>query len=207
MVPSDRCPYPRPFVDRFDDCPAYQPIRQHPLDSRHRPLAPIWACAHLEAGLSEKARHYARCRVGNEEQRVQWAAQFRGDRVARWRDLARGIGSALEPAIADLYRAKEAQVAATEPAARADADGRLQEAVDRFLEENRRLMEAQSEELLAIGFPVEPVMSLTREAMGALLQRRTVLGSWQPPDAMLEPFEPELRQFLKGLFGATAAGE
>ena len=206
MAPADRCPYRRPFVDRFDDCPAYQPIRQHPLDSRHRPLAPIWACAHLEAGQSEKSRHYARCRVGDAEDRVQWAAQFRGDRVARWRDLARGMGTALEPAIAGVYQAKAAQVAATDPAIRADASGRLQGEVDRFLSQHRRLMESQSAELLAIGFPVEPVLSLTREAMGDLVRRRTVLGSWQPPDAMLEPFEPELRQFLKGLFGATAAG-
>lgn len=203
-APSDRCPYPKPFPADFEDCPAYQPVRFIPLDTRFRPLNAVWSCAHLDFG-EHGARAYARCRLGNAAEREAWAEQIRGERLDRWRQVAREFGEALKELLAAVYTAKAAQVAAFGTADAPAAEAELGRRVQAFLDRDFELMDQRAIELEAIGFPVEAMKVVTSASMAALVRRPRVLGSYDPPAELLAPFSPEIAGFVRGLFSAPPA--
>src|SRR5437868_865276 len=66
MVPSDGCPYRRPFAEYFADCPAYEPELYTPTSMRDVPMAPVWTCGNMTVGEHEERGHlYARCLIGD----------------------------------------------------------------------------------------------------------------------------------------------
>jgi len=71
-LPADACPYPRPFPDRFVECPLYQGERYVPADSHENPLSTIWMCRHLvtRTFLKEAVEHhYGACQFGGRRAR------------------------------------------------------------------------------------------------------------------------------------------
>jgi hypothetical protein len=202
--PANRCPYPKPFPDHFRDCPAYQPVRFIPLDTRYRPLRPVWSCAHLEVAYAGEMP-YTSCHLGTAADRVEWARQFQADRLERWRSISREFGDALKDAIAAVYTAKADQLEALGTAASREAEQTLRDAVERFLALDFKLMDERAAELEAIGFPVDAMKLVTRDAMNALTQRLTVYGTYAPPAELLAPFSEEIREFVRGLFDSPAA--
>jgi hypothetical protein len=203
--PRNRCPYPKPFPDHFRDCPAYQPVRFIPLDTRHRPLRPVWSCAHLDVAYAGEMP-YTSCRLGAAPDRVAWARQFEAGRLDRWRAVSREFSDTLKDAIAAVYAAKAEQLEALGTAGSGDAEQKLQDAVERFLELDFKLMDERADELAAIGFPIDALKLVTQDAMNALTQRPTVYGSYAPPAELLAPFSEEIREFVRGLFESPATG-
>lgn len=203
--PANRCPYPKPFPDDFRDCPAYQPVRFIPLDTRYRPLRPVWSCAHLEIASSGE-QPYTACRLGAAADRVEWARQFQAERLDRWRAIAREFGESLKEALAAVYAAKAEQLEAQGSDASRDAERALRDAVNRFLELDFSLMDRSAADLEAIGFPVDAMKLVTQDAMRALTQRPAVYGTYTPPAELLAPFSDEIREFVRGLFESPATG-
>jgi len=70
--PSDECPFPRPFLEAFGDCPLFQPVLIHPTDAANRPLKPIWTCAHLQVASRTRGGWYASCALGDAAGRARW---------------------------------------------------------------------------------------------------------------------------------------
>lgn len=203
--PADRCPYPKPFPDDFRDCPAYQPVRFIPLDTRYRPLNPVWSCAHLEIAHAGEMP-YTRCRLGTAADRVEWARRIRSDRLESWRSIAREFGEALKEPIAAIYTAKAAQLEALGTSGSRDAQRKLRRAVAEFLELDFVMLDARAAHLEEIGFPIDAMKVVTRDAMDALTQRPTVYGTYTPPAELLAPFSDEIRDFVRGLFESAPSG-
>ena len=199
----DGCPYRRPFPDDFRGCPAYQPIRAFPIDTRHNALRPIWTCGHLEVGNVDRGRAYARCRLGDAASRARWASDFDIERVAEWRRIAADFGRVLEPYTRRLYELKDRQLGASSRESRAAASVALESAVDEFLELNRRLLDQHAADLAGVGFPADAVHTLTVAAMRSFLERATMNSAWTPPEDLMEPFPKATRDFLAGLFGGS----
>jgi len=66
-LPSDACPYPRPFPETFAECPLFAAQLYLPADSRETPLSPIWMCRHLVTRIFAKdgvQHHYGGCQFG-----------------------------------------------------------------------------------------------------------------------------------------------
>ena len=80
---ADRCVYPRPFPEGFDDCPAFQATSFIAADSRNKPLGTWRTCRHLGTGkdLENRGRFYPRCALGDQRQRLQWLANQLRDLV------------------------------------------------------------------------------------------------------------------------------
>jgi hypothetical protein len=76
---SDRCVYPRPFREGFDECPAFQATTFIAADSRNKPLGTWRTCHHLSTGndVENRGRFYPRCALGDRAQRLQWVALLR----------------------------------------------------------------------------------------------------------------------------------
>lgn len=200
---ADGCPYRRPFPAGFDGCPAYQPVRFLATDIHYHPLAPVWTCGHLEVGHAQMGRAYARRGLGEAEARQRWAERIGRRAIEDWRAIGIEFGRALEVSLARIYELKAKQVSSRGDGRNA-ADGELAAAIDTFLAEHDALITEHGSRLAEIGFPVEPVRVLTREAMRALYERDSVQGRWSPPDHLLEEFPPETRGFLAGLFDLPA---
>ena len=203
--PANRCPYPKPFPDDFHYCPAYQPVRFIPLDTRYRPLRAVWSCAHLEIAEAG-GQPYTACRLGDAAERVAWAERMRADRLERWRAVAREFGEALKQPIADVYAAKAEQLAALGTERSRVAERKLRDAVARMLELDFSLMDRRASELEEIGFPVDAMKVVTQHAMDALTQRPSVYGTYAPPAELLAPFSADIREFVRGLFESAPTG-
>ena len=66
-LPSDACPYTRPFPKTFVECPLYDGQRYLPADSREKPLMPIWMCSYLVTRIFARdgiEHHYGACQFG-----------------------------------------------------------------------------------------------------------------------------------------------
>ena len=84
-VPSDACPYRRPFAERFADCPAYEPGIFIATTMRDAPLAPVWACRQMTVGKDKEqpGRLYAKCLIGDAQgRRDAFFARLRGPQQA-----------------------------------------------------------------------------------------------------------------------------
>jgi hypothetical protein len=93
---ADACPYRRPFPDGFDECPAYQPIAFVPIDLVGHELGSAWTCRQLAVGDATDGHFYARCRLGPEPARREWARTW-GERAERLREVRRELVAAARP--------------------------------------------------------------------------------------------------------------
>ena len=67
LRPADECPWPRPFPERFDQCPVFVPQPFSPTDSRDHPLPPVLTCRHLVSRAFDhrKVGWYGACEIGD----------------------------------------------------------------------------------------------------------------------------------------------
>lgn len=205
----DRCPYERPFADDFSECPAYQPVRYVPLDLTHAPLRPVWTCGHLDTSRHAGSGFYASCRLGDAASRVAWVGRIAADRLASWQEIAREFGTALAEPLTALLAAKARQIELDNypGAARDAAVEELRVAAERFLAVDFELMDVRTAELERIGFPIQPLRTVTALAMADMQTRATLSGGFTPPEAVMAAFPAETRDFLAGLFIGAPVGE
>lgn len=164
--PRDACPYHRPFADAFSACPAFQANQFVPLDTQYRALDMILTCANLDLGRIPGApwRHFARCRIGDEQQRLAWVGRVREDRLAVARAMQREMAPMLAGMVTELWALKGRQLASasgTEEHAAATAE--LMRLGNRFLTRTEEFFEEHSAEMQALRLPIDATMDLFRD--------------------------------------------
>ena len=77
-LPSDACPFSRPFRPDFDDCPGYLAAEYTAVDMTYRQLAPVATCLHLLVGQDPRrpGRHYGACALGCCEDRLTLESSY-----------------------------------------------------------------------------------------------------------------------------------
>lgn len=185
-LPTDACPYARPFAVDFDDCPAYSPVRFLPTDTQGRVLSRGWTCAHLAIGIerAERSRFYARCRIGDAGKRRAWTLAVGEQRLGAWEEWRKLSGPVVEGAISELVRAN---AAAFPGGAAGRVAGTLEPTLTDFLAQIAALADRSPELFARLEFP--------RDAYLELVERwtRFVVGSggqaeWRTPPDLIERF-------------------
>jgi hypothetical protein len=71
--PDDACPYPRPFPDDFQECPAFERVALSPNAPIDDPVRPTTMCANLTVGrFFDGTNHrYGRCSLGDSAARLE----------------------------------------------------------------------------------------------------------------------------------------
>lgn len=204
LIAEDECPYRRPFLPDFTDCPAYWPRPFIPLDLRHQPLRAAWTCAHLEVGTIRRPqpRFYARCSLGKEAARLSWSQDLQQEAFHRLTRLGRESGERLRPLHEAMWEAKIAQLeSAPDERRSAETERALREAVSRFLAEQEAFLWENAADLEFAGMPVEAVIEITRAQLAEFESRKRVESEWLPPPELLARIPPAYRT----LFRATSS--
>src|SRR5260370_9280849 len=70
--PDDACPYPRPFPEDFNECPAFERVTLASSSATDDPARPTSTCANLTVGLFwDGTNHrYGRCRLDDTAARL-----------------------------------------------------------------------------------------------------------------------------------------
>jgi DNA-binding CsgD family transcriptional regulator len=81
--PADECPYTKPFLDHFEDCPAYEARQIVTLNEQPRSAERDWTCEHLKSRpvATAEHRHYGACDIGDAVARERWAARAGSERL------------------------------------------------------------------------------------------------------------------------------
>jgi hypothetical protein len=164
--PQDECPYHKPFAEGFDGCPAFQGNQFVPLDTQYRTLDIILTCSNLDMGRIADApwRHFARCRIGGEQQRLAWVGRVREDRLAVARAMQREMAPLLAGLVTELWALKGRQLSsASGTEEHADATAELMRLGNRFLTKCEEFLEMRSADMEKLRLPIGATMELFRE--------------------------------------------
>ena len=164
--PRDECPYHKPFAEGFDGCPAFQGQQFVPLDTQYRTLDMIVTCSNLDMGRIADApwRHFARCRIGDRQQRLIWVGRVREDRLAVARAMQQEMAPMLASLVTELWAHKGRQLASasgTEEHAAATAE--LMRLGNRFLTRCEEFLEEHGDDMHLLRLPVDATMELFRD--------------------------------------------
>ena len=194
--PADRCPYQRPFREDFTDCRAYLPTQFIPLDTRHRPLSPVWTCWNLvvRVRLDHRDSFYGACGIGDAADRRRWVAAIDAPRVELMRSLRRQSIHATESEFADFWAAKAeaVQAAAGDRPVREDgvreAARRLHDAFDAFFK-------THVQDLEALGMARALSLEIVDAWLGILVARESGAADWRLPAELVARLPPHARPF------------
>jgi len=149
--PADECPYAKPFLDDFADCPAYEPRQVVTLNERTRLAERNWTCQHLESRRLATAehRHYAACDIGDAVARERWAAGAGSERLRTLNHLLHELAPVSAAFAQRLWELKREQKRAlarkqdpSESAQRmATVASRFMEEIEALLNREHRLLE------------------------------------------------------------------
>lgn len=164
--PRDECPYPKPFAEDFDGCPAYQQTQFVPLDTQYRPLDMVNTCANLDMGRIAGApwRHFGRCRVGDAQSRQAWVREVREDRLAVARAMQRDMAPLMAGRVTELWTIKGRQLAAAAGSEEhASATAELMRRGNSFLTRIEAYFEDHNDDMGRLNLPIDATMDLFRE--------------------------------------------
>jgi hypothetical protein len=198
--PDDECPYPKPFPEYFDDCPAYQARQFIPLDTLYQPLEPVLTCRHLETRpMAQRYRWYGACALGNSDARSRWARQVGVSRLDRIRTMQRELGVAIAPYTTRLWEQKGQQLRAF----RDDADAgsatiELRRLAGKMTDELDRFLQKQSAAFAAIDMPIDALRKLIQVAIDRFIDTKYASEiSFEVPDDTLQRFPEPVRAFFR----------
>jgi anti-anti-sigma regulatory factor len=191
---ADRCVYPRPFPDGFDECPAYQATTFVAADSRNKPLGTWQTCRHLGTGndLENRGRFYPRCALGDQQQRMQWLAQVSPAKLDVVRALQAEFDQLSRPHRQRLFDARARLHSGPASAAR---EPELERVINGFLTTIDRFLDENDERFRDVGLPAEPLRQLIREWVWAWV-RTPELATPKLNEERLAAFENPVRAFL-----------
>lgn len=191
---GDRCVYPRPFPDGFDECPAYQATTFIAADSRNKPLGTWRTCRHLGTGndLENRGRFYPRCALGDQQQRMQWLAQVSPAKLDVVRALQAEFDELSQPHRQRLFDARARLHSGPASAAR---EPELEQVINGFLTTIDRFLDENDERFRDVGLPAEPLRQLIREWVWAWV-RTPELATPKLNEERLDAFENPVRAFL-----------
>src|ERR1700716_416002 len=198
--PDDECPYPKPFSENFDDCPAYQVRQFIPLDTMYQPLEPVLTCRHLETrAMTQRHRWYAACALGDAEARHRWVREVGAPRLDRIRAVQRELGAAIAPHVSRLWELKGQQLLALRDGKDpGPATSELRRLGAEMTEELSSFVKGHSQAFAAIEMPAEATMQLVRAAIDRFLDTRFATEvSLEVPDDLLKKFPEPVQSFFR----------
>jgi anti-anti-sigma regulatory factor len=198
---SDRCVYPRPFLEGFDDCPAFQATTFIAADSRNKTLGTWRTCRHLGTGndVENRGRFYPRCALGDKAQRLQWVAEVSPAKLDVVRALQKEFDQLSRPHRERLFDAR-ARWHAGPASARSEAE--LERLIDAFLTTTDRFLKQNGARFGDVGLPAEPLRQLIKEWVWAWV-RTPDLAAPRFDGKSLEVFDKPKRAF-RGTAGKSA---
>ena len=198
--PDDECPYPKPFAEYFDDCPAYQARQFIPLDTLYQPLEPVLTCRHLETRpMEQRHRWYAACALGNSDARSRWARQVGVTRLERIRAVQRELGAAIAPYTTRLWELKGQQLRAFRDGADAGpATTELRRLSGLMTDELDQFLRKRSEAFEGIDMPIDAARKLIQVAIDRFIDTKYASEiSFEVPDNILQRFPEPVRAFFR----------
>lgn len=166
--PTDACPYPRPFVPGFGDCPTFEGRTFLPETTWHTPLSPARTCRHLTVGEARNGEFYARCRLGSLVDRERSAAVVGRARIERLRSLRHGLRDRLNAPTLELFLLRSRLRAARDSKRREEADAlaiELRDDAERLLAEIDAFVASQAAGLGEAGLEPGSVRAVFRSAI------------------------------------------
>jgi hypothetical protein len=198
--PADECPYPKPFLEHFADCPAYQAREVITTNMAHQPVGRIWTCRHLEARLIAETRNrwYAACILGNAERRRRWVRDVGSVRVRQLNELIHDLATITGPRAQRLWELKSEQMRALDqkqdptPATRSmeELAARFMSQIEAFLVDKRDLLDAND-------LPLDALLDLARLMIGRMLEPGWPPATWDIPNDVLVRFPADVWLFFR----------
>src|SRR6266704_1050759 len=172
--PDDQCPYPKPFSEYFDDCPAFQARQFIPLDTLYQPLEPVLTCRHLETRpMTERHRWYGAYALGTSDARSRWARQVGLARLERIRAMQRELGGAIASYTARLWVLKGEQLRASGDGADAGtATVELRRIDGKLTPELHQFLTKRSAACAALDMPINSAASLIQVAIDRFIDTK-----------------------------------
>ena len=208
--PVDECPFPKPFLADFDECPAFQPTETVTLDLFYRPLAQMWNCRHLVGRLvpGTPNRGYGACLIGDADARHRWASAVGAGRLRRIRLLRQLLAPFTSAFMQRLWEIKRRQLLAVEAKQNVGtATTEMEALAAEFMTGIQALMEEHRVELAEINVPLDACVCLIRVSLDRLITQESADVDWEVPDRVLAGFPEEVRLLLKPPCGVLLPGE
>jgi len=164
--PVDACPYPKPFMADFNECPSYQTRHAVVVDSNDRPLRTIWSCRHMETKQvpGEPGHYYGACQLGDAKGRQHWVHLIGPDRIRHIQKLRAEVMPIAQAFVEDMASLKSRQLQATRTSSEHDEVlGAMRERGQRYLQEFEVFLREREELLQLAGMPLAAVMQLARQ--------------------------------------------
>src|SRR3989440_4108238 len=188
--PDDECPYPKPFSEYFDDCPAFQARQFIPLDTLYQPLEPVLTCRHLETrSMTQRHRWYGACALGSSDARSRWARQVGVARLERIRAMQRELGAAVAPYTTRLWELKGQQLRAFRDSVDAGpATVELRRLARKMTAELDQFLQKRSAAFAGVDMPIDAAGEVIPGADGRLFLNKDAGGnSIRGPHRNLQP--------------------
>src|SRR3989475_8099272 len=198
--PDDECPYPKPFSDYFDDCPAFQARQFIPLDTLYQPLEPVLTCRHLETrSMTQRHRWYGACALGSSDARSRWARQVGLPRLERIRAMQRELGAAIAPYTTRLWELKGQQLRAFRDSVDAEpATVELRRLAGKMTAELDQFLRKRSAAFAAVDMPIDAAARLIQVAIDRFIDTKFAAEiSFEVPDDILQRFPEPVRTFFR----------
>ena len=198
--PDDQCPYPKPFSEYFDDCPAFQARQFIPLDTLYQPLEPVLTCRHLETRpMTQRHRWYGACALGTSDARSRWARQVGLARLERIRAMQRELGTAIASYTARLWVLKGQQLRAFRDGADAGpATVELRRLAGKLTAELDQFLTKRSAAFAAVDMPIDAAGRLIQVAIDRFIDTKYAAEiSFEVPDDILQRFPEPVRTFFR----------
>ena len=198
--PDDECPYPKPFSEYFDDCPAFQARQFIPLDTLYQPLEPVLTCRHLETrSMTQRHRWYGACALGDSNARGHWARQVGVARLDRIRAMQRELGGAVAPYTTRLWELKGQQLRAFRDSMDAGpATVELRRLAGKMTADLDQFLQKRSAAFAAIDMPIDAAGRLIQVAIDRFIDTKFAAEiSFEVPDDILQRFPEPVRTFFR----------
>ncbi|HKV30820.1 MAG TPA: hypothetical protein VJT14_07380 [Candidatus Dormibacteraeota bacterium] len=198
--PEDECPYPKPFSESFDDCPAYQARQFIPLDTVYQPLEPVLTCRHLETrSMTQRHRWYGACALGTSDDRSRWTRQVGVARLERIRAVQRELGGAIAPYSTRLWELKGQQLRAIRDGSDAGpATVELRRLAGMMTGELDQFLHKRSAAFAEIDMPIDAALKLIQVAVDRFIDTQHASEiSFEVPDHILQRFPESVRIFFR----------
>jgi hypothetical protein len=198
--PEDECPYPKPFSEYFDDCPAFQARQFIPLDTLYQPLEPVLTCRHLETRpMTVRHRWYGACVLGNSDARGRWARQVGIARLERIRAVQRELGAAIASYTTRLWELKGQQLRAFRDSTDATlVTDDLRRLATQMAGELDQFLQRRSAAFAEIDLPVDSARKLIQIAIDRFIDTKYAAEiSFEVPEDILQRFPEPVRAFFR----------
>src|SRR5947207_14973466 len=198
--PDDECPYPKPFLEYFDDCPAFQARQFIPLDTLYQPLEPVLTCRHLETrSMTRSNRWYGACALGTSAARSRWARQVGVARLERIRAMQRALGAAIAPYTTRRWELKGQQLRAFRDGADAGpATVELRRLAGKMTAELDQFLQNRSAAFAGVDMPIDAAGRLILVAIDRFIDTKYAAEiSFEVPDDILQRFPEPVRTFFR----------